>query len=116
VVRWWNRRTEIWFHRTAHRITAAVVGVILNLAVFFAWHVFWPEGFSGRFEWFSVLVGLAAIIALWPPQERDDSCNPRVWRVRLVYRLITADASVAANRKGRRGALFYSPTSWVRAL
>ncbi len=46
-------------------ITAAVVGVILNLAVFFAWHVFWPEGFSGRFEWFSLLVGLAAIIALW---------------------------------------------------
>jgi chromate transporter len=46
-------------------ITAAVVGVILNLAVFFAWHVFWPEGFSGRFEWFSALVGLAALAALW---------------------------------------------------
>jgi chromate transporter len=46
-------------------ITAAVVGVIVNLAVFFAWHVFWPEGFSGRFEWFSLLVGLAAIVALW---------------------------------------------------
>ncbi len=46
-------------------ITAAVVGVILNLAVFFAWHVFWPQGFAGRFEWFSLLVGLAAIIALW---------------------------------------------------
>jgi chromate transporter len=46
-------------------VTAAVVGVILNLAVFFAWHVFWPEGFSGRFEWFSVLIGLAAIAALW---------------------------------------------------
>jgi len=26
--------------------------------------VFWPEGFSGRFEWFSVLIGLAAIVAL----------------------------------------------------
>ena len=24
-------------------ITAAVVGVIVNLAVFFAWHVFWPQ-------------------------------------------------------------------------
>ena len=46
-------------------ITAAVVGVILNLAVFFAWHVFWPAGFSGPFEWFSVLVALAAIVALW---------------------------------------------------
>jgi len=46
-------------------ITAAVVGVIVNLAVFFAWHVFWPESFSGRFEWFSMLVGLAALAALW---------------------------------------------------
>jgi len=46
-------------------ITAAVVGVILNLAAFFAWHVLWPEGFSGPFEWFSALVGLAALAALW---------------------------------------------------
>jgi chromate transporter len=46
-------------------ITAAVVGVILNLAVFFAWHVLWPAGFSGIFEWFSALVGLAAFIALF---------------------------------------------------
>ena len=46
-------------------ITAAVVGVILNLAVFFAWHVFWPGGFSGRFDWFSLFVGLAAVVALW---------------------------------------------------
>jgi chromate transporter len=27
-------------------ITAAVVGVIVNLAGFFAWHVFWPAGWS----------------------------------------------------------------------
>jgi chromate transporter len=46
-------------------ITAAVVGVILNLAAFFAWHVFWPEGFSGRLDWFSLFVGLAALITLW---------------------------------------------------
>lgn len=45
-------------------ITAAVVGVILNLAVFFAWHVLWPAGFDGGFEWFSALVGVAAFIAL----------------------------------------------------
>ena len=45
-------------------ITAAVVGVILNLAVFFAWHVLWPDGFGGGFEWFSALVGVAAFIAL----------------------------------------------------
>ncbi|HEY6241057.1 MAG TPA: chromate efflux transporter [Burkholderiales bacterium] len=46
-------------------ITAAVVGVILNLALFFAWHVFWPEGFSGRFEWFSAVIGLVAFTTLW---------------------------------------------------
>jgi chromate transporter len=46
-------------------ITAAVVGVIGNLAVFFAWHVLWPQGFSGRFEWFSALIGGAALAALW---------------------------------------------------
>lgn len=45
-------------------ITAAVVGVILNLAVFFAYHVLWPQGFKGHFEWFSALLGLAALIAL----------------------------------------------------
>ena len=28
-------------------ITAAVVGVIVNLAVFFAYHVLWPQGFGG---------------------------------------------------------------------
>ncbi len=46
-------------------ITAAVVGVIVNLAVFFAYHVLWPQGLGGRFEWFSALIGLAAAIALF---------------------------------------------------
>jgi chromate transporter len=51
-------------------ITAAVVGVILNLATFFAWHVFWPEAttsepFAGRFEWPSLLIAVAALVALW---------------------------------------------------
>jgi chromate transporter len=46
-------------------ITAAVVGVILNLAVFFAYHVLWPEGFDGRFEWAAAAIGVAAFIALW---------------------------------------------------
>lgn len=51
-------------------ITAAVVGVILNLAVFFAWHTFWPQAteaapFAGSFEWFPVLIAIAAFIALW---------------------------------------------------
>jgi chromate transporter len=45
-------------------ITAAVVGVIVNLAVFFAYHVLWPDGFDGRFEWVSAAIGIAAFIAL----------------------------------------------------
>jgi chromate transporter len=55
-------------------ITAAVVGVIINLAVFFAYHVLWPHGitqpfsmqtlFSG-FQWISLLIGVAAFVALW---------------------------------------------------
>ncbi|MFI3154551.1 MAG: chromate efflux transporter [Methylococcaceae bacterium] len=45
-------------------ITAAVVGVILNLAVFFAWHVFWPQGFAGSFDGVSAFIGLCALLAL----------------------------------------------------
>jgi len=46
-------------------ITAAVVGVIVNLAVFFAYHVLWPQGFGGPFEWVSALIGALAVIALF---------------------------------------------------
>ena len=46
-------------------ITAAVVGVIVNLALFFAWHVLWPKGWEGGFDWPSVLIGAAAFIALF---------------------------------------------------
>lgn len=41
-------------------ITSAVVGVIVNLALFFAYHVFWPQGLSGPIDWFSVILALAA--------------------------------------------------------
>jgi chromate transporter len=55
-------------------ITAAVVGVIINLAVFFAYHVLWPQGITQPFsfqtlfiglQWISVLIGIAAFVALW---------------------------------------------------
>lgn len=43
-------------------ITAAVVGVILNLALFFAYHVFWPAGLNSAIDWFAiVLTGIATI-------------------------------------------------------
>ena len=46
-------------------ITAAVVGVILNLALFFGYHVLWPEGFAGTFDGISALIAVAgAAIAL----------------------------------------------------
>jgi chromate transporter len=45
-------------------ITAAVVGVILNLALFFGYHVLWPQGFAGRFDGPSALIALAAGVAL----------------------------------------------------
>lgn len=45
-------------------ITAAVVGVIVNLALFFGYHVLWPEGFGGVFEWKAALIALAAGAAL----------------------------------------------------
>jgi chromate transporter len=45
-------------------ITAAVVGVIANLAVFFAGHVLWPEAASGAFDWVALSLIVAASWAL----------------------------------------------------
>lgn len=58
-------RNDVKFTAPLTGISAAVVGVILNLAVFFAYHVLWPEGFDGNFEWFSLLIGAVAFIALF---------------------------------------------------
>ena len=46
-------------------ITAAVVGVIVNLALFFAYHVLWPQGFAGRFDAVSAVIALIAAVALF---------------------------------------------------
>jgi chromate transporter len=61
---------ELKFTAPLTAITAAVVGVILNLAVFFAWHVLWPEAtagapLGGHFEWPALVAGTAAFIALF---------------------------------------------------
>ncbi len=58
-------RHEVGFTAPLTGITAAVVGVVLNLATFFAYHVLWPQGFGATFEWFSALIGLAAFAALF---------------------------------------------------
>lgn len=48
------------FGRLMRGITAAVFGVMVQLAVFFACHVFWPQGLSGPVDW-----AAAALIGLW---------------------------------------------------
>ena len=58
-------RHDVKFTAPLAGITAAVVRVILNLAVFFAYHVLWPQGFEATFEWFSALIGIAAFVALF---------------------------------------------------
>jgi chromate transporter len=51
-------------------VTAAIVGVIVNLALFFAWHVYWPMGWSaaeriGGMDGIALGIGIAAVIALF---------------------------------------------------
>jgi chromate transporter len=56
---------KLGFTAPLSAITAAVVGVILNLAMFFAYHVLWPEGFAGRFDVASAVIALLAAVALF---------------------------------------------------
>jgi len=58
-------RGDLKFTAPLTGITAAVVGVILNLAVFFAMHVLWPAGLESSFEWFAALIGAVAFVALF---------------------------------------------------
>ncbi|MFI7837833.1 chromate efflux transporter [Pseudomonas asiatica] len=60
-----STHNELKFTAPLTGITAAVVGVILNLALFFGYHVLWPAGFDGRFDWPSALIALAAAVALF---------------------------------------------------
>jgi chromate transporter len=46
-------------------ITAAVVGVIVNLAVFFAGHILFPQGWSGKFDSVAALITVLAALALF---------------------------------------------------
>ncbi|MBM7060733.1 chromate efflux transporter [Pseudomonas sp. UL073] len=55
---------ELHFTAPLTAITAAVVGVIVNLALFFAYHVLWLHGFAGSFDWPSALIALGAAVAL----------------------------------------------------
>jgi chromate transporter len=46
-------------------ITAAVVGVILNLALFFGYHTLWPQGLSGSLDIASACIAVGAAMALF---------------------------------------------------
>jgi len=65
-------RGDIKFTAPLTGISAAVVGVIVNLALFFAYYVFWPAGIeniatllSSRFEWFAFVMSILAFILLY---------------------------------------------------
>ncbi len=44
-------------------ITAAVVGVVLNLAIWFGLHVLFPS--DGVIDWFAVIVSMIAFVGMW---------------------------------------------------
>ncbi len=46
-------------------VTAAVVGVILNLALVFGAAVIWPQGFAGSVNWFAAVLSALAFVALY---------------------------------------------------
>jgi chromate transporter len=58
-------RHELRISAPLAAITAAVVGVIANLAVFFARHVFWPRGLDGPLDAVSLALCIAVAIALF---------------------------------------------------
>jgi chromate transporter len=46
-------------------VTAAVVGVVLNLAILFGAAVIFPNGLGGNIEWFAALMSVAAFVAMY---------------------------------------------------
>jgi chromate transporter len=46
-------------------VTAAVVGVVLNLALVFGTVVIWPQGLTGGADWFAAVLSMAAFVVLY---------------------------------------------------
>jgi chromate transporter len=57
-------RGRLGFTAPLTAITAAVVGVIASLALFFAAHTFWPVGRQGHMDVAAALLALGALLAL----------------------------------------------------
>ncbi|NBY23933.1 MAG: chromate efflux transporter [Gammaproteobacteria bacterium] len=60
-----STREDIRFKAPLSAITAAVVGVIFNLALFLAYHLLWPEGLEGSMDLASLSLAMIAGIALF---------------------------------------------------
>ncbi len=60
-----STHTELKFTAPLTAITAAVVGVVLNLGLFFGYHVLWPQGLAGHFDWLSAVIALGAAVLLF---------------------------------------------------
>ncbi len=60
-----STHNDLKFTAPLMAITAAVVGVILNLALFFGYHTLWPQGFAGSLDIASAFIAISAAIALF---------------------------------------------------
>jgi len=60
-----STHNDLKFTAPLTAITAAVVGVILNLALFFGYHTLWPQGFHAELDLPSALLAVAAAFALF---------------------------------------------------
>ena len=66
-----STHNQIKFTAPLTAITAAVVGVIANLALFFAWHTFWFDSNTQpahQIDVFAIVMAICAFIALWKYQ------------------------------------------------
>ncbi len=59
-----STHNDLKFTAPLTAITAAVVGVILNLALFFGYHVVFPAGMEGPVDWIAAAISVLAAVAL----------------------------------------------------
>ena len=59
-----STHNDLKFTAPLTAITAAVVGVIVNLALFFGHHTLWPQGLSATIDVPSAIIAVAAAVAL----------------------------------------------------
>ncbi len=84
-----STHNDLKFTAPLTAITASVVGVILNLALFFGYHVLWPQGFGGAFDALSALIALSAAIALFRYQRNVIHVIGACALSGLILRLVT---------------------------